>query len=177
MLFKFDQDYFLNNQLELNVTLHKALDFLKDYMNDASLICTETNGFCYSALIFIGKAIYVCDIDFSIFTVKDFEMVVFKLLIYLYEIRNELKFEIRVNLSNAEFAKDKHEMRLFALSYTLFIANRVSRFSANFCSRFVQIQGLKCYFLFLADKQFMRINKVNFFKKRAQTLFSFKVDT
>ena len=154
-------NYFANNKHELNETLGKALEFLRDYLSEAWLICTETNGYCYAALIFIGKAIYLyaSDIDFNLFSQKEFEPILHKLILYLYDIRNELKFgEIRVNPSNPDHAKTVHEIRLFILSYTLFIANQIARYSEKFCIKFVQIQGLKGYLLFLADEDFMKKN-------------------
>jgi hypothetical protein len=155
MNFNFDLNYFRSNINELTVTLNQALDFLNDYLHDASILFIETNGLCYSALIFIGKTIRSFEIDFKVFILKNFDAIINKLMFYLYEIRHELKFEIRVNPSNAEHGKTLHVLRMFALSYILFIANQIFRNSEKFCLKFVEKLGLKPYLLFLSDENFI----------------------
>jgi len=155
MNFNFDLNHFRYNKDELTVTLNQALDFLNDYLHDASVMFNETNGFCYSALIFIGKTIRSLEIDYKVFVLKNFDAIINKLMFYLYEIRHELKFEIRVNPSNAEHGKTLHVLRMFALSYILFIANQIFRNSEKFCLKFVENLGLKPYLLFLSDENFI----------------------
>lgn len=159
MKFIFDLNYFRSNLNELNVKLEKAIDFLNDYLHDVSLMFTETNGICYSALIFIGKTIHSFEMDYKIFTTKNFDLILSKIMFYLFEIRNELKFEILVNPINAEHGKTVDVLRLFVLNYTLYISNQVFRNSEKFCTNFVQNLGLKSYVLFISDEAFIEKNK------------------
>jgi hypothetical protein len=78
------------------------------------------------------------------------------LMLYLYEIRNELEFERQETpLESAELAVTQSAIKLLCLKYCLYITNLVSKNSVRFGRNYARTSGLRAHLAFLNDDKFV----------------------
>ena len=143
---------------EVNAKLLKEVEHLNGYVSQPAKIFTHSDG--YDAFIFIGKSVYNFEIDLNaLVAAKGFVDFLANLTLYMFEARNTLNFNIDVDPHEAEHANDVNEKHIQALSYLLYITNKLENASSEFRVQFVLKQGLKGYMGFLGDDKFVHANK------------------
>ena len=139
--------------------LEKAIDYLNKLETSCKIFYDSVG---YNSFIFIGKAIYFSykyDINFDMFLYKNFETFIANLLEYLFKIRNQLVFNIKIDPQKAQRACDLNDKHILGLSYALYITNSIStRISSEFYAKFILKKGLKYYLGFLGDEKFVQAN-------------------
>lgn len=151
---------------DLNANIEKRDDELEkaiDYLNKLDTSCKifyDSVGFNY--YVFIGKAIYFSykyDINFEVFLNKNFETFISNLLEYLFKIRKQLVFNVKIDPHKAQRACDLNDKHIIGLSYALYITNSIStRIPSEFYAKFLVNNGLKYYLGFLNDDAFVQAN-------------------
>ena len=166
-MFKFDLGYLDENLEEFRETLKKAVDHLSKCSNEPSKIFYEET--YYDAFMFIGKAVHNYDVDFDIFSSKSIGIFLSNLNTYIYENRNEIKFDLENELvllgkvkKRVERAKKKYaknEKRVNALGNSFFLSMVLLRNSFEIFEEFLMNDGLKSLTNFIGDEQFIKENK------------------
>jgi hypothetical protein len=125
-----------------------AIEYLNCFVKDEpERIFSSGDHEAFLALVFIAKniSVYKEQINFEIFLSNNFDATFTRLLMRLYEKRDELDFE----------ASRRH-VQVF--TYLLFVINDTLLKSIKFCHRFVQNGGFSACLLFLGDEQFITRN-------------------
>lgn len=154
----FDLDFLRNNKLHLKLYLSRVLAYL-DGLRDPSEIFFDARAF--NAFIFAGKSIvyFGKEIDYTELLNKNFEKFLSKLLSHFFIINRILNFNVNSDSYFAENDIDLNTKRIHAFGYTLLITNLAAIYSKDFCVKFVEYDGLKGYFQFLKDENFVIKNK------------------
>ena len=130
----------------------KAIDYLNKYSTDIPKLFTDSNG-CDAHLCLV-QIISHYEINFQTFVAKGFEVFLSNLMLYFYEIRNDLNLEKNNNIKKSDLEFNKK--RVLILANSLYMKNLIFRRSKQFCIEFVHKQGLKPYISFLKDQKFMQ---------------------
>ncbi len=157
--FTFNLNNLKSNQDELNQTLFKALDYLKNFNKQLAKLLIDKKA--YRAVIFISKSLYDLqdEIDYVLFEKSSFDVILAGLFMNFYEIRDELKLNYIIQPHSAEVSDDFDEKRVHLFSNLLFITNKLTFRWSTFGARYVCKDGLKPYFLFINDDKFMQKNR------------------
>ena len=149
---------------KINQRLGKAIDHLKQ-LKDVQRFYSDRSDKSYRALTFIGNSldkfdidIYENDIDIRLFD-AEFVQVLSKLLLYLYEIRHDLDFDVVIDLDLSDRPRDLNEKRIFTLNYVILISHELECNSLELYTQFVLKQGLKALLSFLDDDTFLKQNQ------------------
>jgi len=121
----------------------------------------EDNGNGYDALKFIGKIVAYLneDIDYDIFTQNEFDEIFSILLDFFYMHRNEINFNLCVNVLEAQNTQSLDAIQKHSLSNLIFILNNVINNSNKMQVNFVkQYKGLETCLMFLNDQEFWSKN-------------------
>jgi len=166
-IFKFDLGHLDENLDEFRDTLNTAVDHLNKIANEPEKIFN--NVALYDAFLFIGKALHNFDVDFKIFSSKNIGMFISKLNFYIYEIRNEVRFDLVNELLNlgrvkkrVERAKKKYENNeriVNALGNSFFLSMVLLRNSHDVFKEYLNEGGLKSLVQFIGDEEFIKVNR------------------
>jgi len=166
-IFKFDLSHLDENLDEFRDTLNTAVDHLNKIANEPEKIFS--NVALFDAFLFIGKAIHNFDVDFKIFSSKNIGMFISKLNFYIFEIRNEIRFDLANELVNlgrvkkrVERAKKKYENNeriVNALGNSFFLSMVLLRNSYDVFKEYLNEGGLKSLVQFIGDEEFIKANK------------------
>ncbi len=166
-IFKFDLGHLDENLDEFRDTLNTAVDHLNKIANEPEKIFN--NVALYDAFLFIGKALHNFDVDFKIFSSKNIGMFISKLNFYIFEIRNEIRFDLANELVNlgrvkkrVERAKKKYENNeriVNALGNSFFLSMVLLRNSYDVFKEYLNEGGLKSLVQFIGDEEFVKANK------------------
>ena len=157
--FVFNLNYLKANLDELNETLSKCLDYLKNFNKQLGKLLTDKKA--YNAFIFISKSLYDLqdEIDMTLFDTSSFEIILAGFFVNFYEIRDELKLNLIIKPHAAEISNDFDEKRIHLFSNLLFVTNKLTFRWKTFGARFVLKDGLKPFFLFMNDDKFLTKNR------------------
>jgi hypothetical protein len=121
----------------------------------------EDNGNGYDALNFIGKTVayFYEHIDYDLFAQNEFDEVFSILLDFFYMHRNEINFNLCVNVLKAQNAQSLDEIQMHSLSNLISILNNIINNSNKIRVHFVkQYKGLDTCLMFLNDQEFWSKN-------------------
>ena len=144
----------LKNGNETNESIiSRCIDYLNKFSNDISKLFKDLNA--NDALQSIVSIIGRYEFNANWTESKGFETFLANLTNYFYQIRNDLNFDTNANIKNVELNKKL----VLTLANMMYMQNLIFRQSKKFCIEFVQKQGLKAYFSFLKDENFISKNK------------------
>jgi hypothetical protein len=152
------QDFNANIE-KLDEELEKAIDYLIKLETSCKIFYDSVG---YNYYVFIGKAIYYSykfDINFDIFQKKNFENYISNLLEYLFKIKNQLNFNVKIDPNKAQRICDLNDKHVIGLSYAIYITNSISnRLPGEFYAKFLLNSCVKYYLGFLNDDKFVQAN-------------------
>ena len=145
------------------VDLVETICYLKKFTQDQpDKILEDTK--CYTSLILLGKTLESSsdDINFDIFVQQRFDQVISNYLNEIFKIRLKVDFQTKIDWDIAETVCERNEILAQTFSYVIDITNEILGSSVEFCSLFVENDGLRICLEFLADEAFLNKNeKVN----------------
>ena len=173
-IFKYDPE-FRSNKVNVTEILYESINYLLNF-SDSHKLVEDYRG--YNGFIFIGKFVgYYLEItDTHTLVSKGIVQVIAKQMQALFDIRNEIDFEIQSFIVNAEKANTLNEKRILVLSSLLYTTNVLQIVSVEFVNQFVQTNGLKVYLEFLKDEHFLISNlktEIDFLSGQNQNFFQY----
>jgi len=154
----FDIEFLRKNKLYLKLYLNKVLDYLNTLEDSAEIFYDAR---AYNAFIFVGKSIayFGQEVDFNELLNRNFDKFLSKLLNHFFLIKSSLNFNVQSDPYYAEEYIELNAKRIHALGYILLSTNLAAIYSKEFCMRFSLNDGLKAYFQFIKDENFIVRNK------------------
>ena len=164
LAFKFDLEYFDENEQEMHETLKRAVNLLCDHASHPSILFNNQD--IFDAFIFVGKAINNYDIDFQIFNSKNIGEFISNLNFYLHAKRNEIQFNLAKELEKLDKVKKlasraqkkyaQNEKHVVALGYSFFLSMVLFRNSNEVFVEFLKKDGLNSLASFISDEMFLK---------------------
>ena len=142
---------------EINLEIKKQTDSLKKFtLEQPDKILKDRKSFL--SLVSIGKTIFDhgVDVDFGIFAQKRFDKVISNYLSEILKIRSSINFQTQIDWDIAETVIDRNEILEQTFTYVLKITNLILVHSVEFCSYFVENNGLRLCLESFNDQNFVK---------------------
>ena len=145
---------------EFTLEINKLINYLAKFTREQSNRVLDDKK-SYSSLFLIGKTLNSNsdDVDFGIFVKKRFDQVISNYLNEILKIRSSIDFQTKIDWKMAETATDRNEILAQTFTYVIDITNEIVQSSVEFCSLFVENDGLHLCLEFLRDQVFLNKNE------------------
>jgi predicted transcriptional regulator len=145
---------------EFNFEIKKLVNNLTNFTREQSASILDDKK-CYSSLLLIGKilnsnSIYI---DFGIFAQTRFDQVIANYLREILKERTSVDFQTKLDWQHAETALERNEILAQTFTYAIDITNEIVQCSVEFCTLFVEYDGLRLCLEFLKDQDFLNKNE------------------